>query len=181
MPRSHLPPPSPCLRHITPQFNYELVFEFIMPLSKRGRPITRCTPLAALQSQSLYLAPSHSISLPPFAVRFLSPGAAKLMKILHVNAKSAQFTFLTFVVYPEKEPDQLNRTEPSPTEPNRTEPCWTGLGVPQLPELCCCQRGFCAAVTTHRHTHKDTQRHAVTHTYTYRHTPQRHTQRQSEQ
>lgn len=81
-----------------------------------------------------------------------------------VRSKSAQFTFLTFALYPEKEPDQLNRTEPSPTEPNRTEPCWTGLGVPQLPELCCCQRGFCAAVTTH--SHKETQRHAGTHTHT---------------
>lgn len=82
-----------------------------------------------------------------------------------VRSKSAQFTFLTFAGYPEKEPDQLNRTEPSPTEPHRTEPCWTGLGVPQLPELCCCQRGFCAAVTTH--SHKETQRHAGTHTHTY--------------
>lgn len=82
-----------------------------------------------------------------------------------VRSKSAQFTFLTFALYPEKEPDQLNRTEPSPTEPNRTEPCWTGLGVPQLPELCCCQRGFCAAVTTH--SHKETQRHAGTHKHTH--------------
>lgn len=67
------PPCDSCLRHITPQFNYELVFEFIMPLSKRGRPITRCTPLAALQSQSLYLAPSRSISLPRLPFAFYLP------------------------------------------------------------------------------------------------------------
>lgn len=42
--KCHLPPlchasalHAACLRHITPQFNYDLVFEFIMPLSKRGR------------------------------------------------------------------------------------------------------------------------------------------------
>lgn len=153
-----LPPSYACLRHITPQFNYELVFEFIMPLSKRGRPITLCTPLAALSRSISLSLPVHLP--PPFA--FYLPKLRSSWKFCtwmqKVRSKSAQFTFLTFAVYPKKEPGQLNRTQP-----HRTEPYRSGLGIPQLPELCCCQRGFCAAVTTHAHT--------KTRKHTHRHTP----------
>lgn len=87
------------------------------------------------------------------------------MKILHVNAKSAQQKRTIYISYIRRVPRKGARpTGPNRTQPHRTEPCWTGLGVPQLPELCCCQRGFCAAVTTH--SHKETQRHAGTHTLT---------------
>jgi len=53
--------------------------------------------------------------------------------------KCAQFTFLTFAMYPKRNP--MNRT-----------------GNPPVPLACAgCQRGFCAAVTTNKHTHTHTK------------------------
>lgn len=94
-----------------------------------------------------------------------------------VRSKSAQFTFLTFAVYPEKEPDQLNRTEPNPAPPNLTERNHAGLNWESPSSLSSAAvSAVFALLSQHTHTkkHKDTQAHTHTNTHTLHKDTHRH-------
>jgi len=103
-------------------------------------------PITRLQHCHLYLRRLLSHSASYGVLLFQLPELAKLMKILHVNAKSAHQKRTIYISYIRNVPKK------EPHEPNRTEP-----GIPPAPWACAgCQRGFYVAVTTHTNTHTHT-------------------------
>lgn len=97
------------------------------------------------------------------------------MKILHVNAKSAQQKRTIYISYirsvPRKgaRPTEPNPTPLNPTPPNPTEPNHAGLDWESPSSLSSAAvSAVFALLSQHTHTkiHKDTQAHTHTHTVT---------------